>query len=162
MCGLKKPECQSKEQLSVSDQCLWFVCFCVYLPSALLLWNRKKFLPSGGSSRVFSLACQRTLKTVTVSSYKVYFICSKIQLPQELLQRDGLWKMESSTHWLLISLDCFDLGPKKHKDGQNICTSSQDKKRNEKSTYCLCHPSLFAVVGCFTVHILVFNAMLVK
>lgn len=61
MCGLKKPECQSKEQLSVSDQCLRFVCFCVYLPSALLLWNRKKFLPSGGSSRVFSLACQRTL-----------------------------------------------------------------------------------------------------
>lgn len=161
MCGLKKPECQSKEQLSVSDQCLWFVCFCVYPPSALLLWNRKKFLPSGGSSRVFSLACQRTLSLWLCPLTKFTSSAVNSAASRTLTAR---WTLKNGIeHSLaLISLDCFDLGPKKHKDGQNICTSSQAKKRNEKSTYCLCYPFLFAVVGCFTVHILVFNAMLVK
>lgn len=42
----------------------------------------------------------------------------------------GRWTLENGIeHSLaLISLDCFDLGPKTHKDGRNICASSQEEK----------------------------------
>lgn len=52
----------------------------------------------------------------------------------------------------LVQLDCFDLGPKNHKDGRHIQAKKEVKW---KVNILFLPPLLFADVGCFTVHILV-------
>lgn len=111
----------------------------------------RKVLPSGGSSHVSSLACQRTRSLWLCPFTK--FTSSAVNSTASRTLAGG-WTLKSWTESLcsLVELDCCDLGRKKHKDGQNM--QAKQDMRWEVSIPFL-PPLLFAVVGCFTVHILV-------
>lgn len=93
-------------------------------PSALLL-KQEEVLPSGGSSHVSSLACQRT-QPVTMSFYQVYFICSEFNCLKDSCRGMDFEKLNRAP--ALFGIDSFDLGPNT-KMGRIF---KPRRKRNEK------------------------------
>lgn len=151
MCGLKKKkksECQSKEQLSLHLTSAHGLFALVFIwPSALLLWNREKFC------LLEVLACQRTLSLWLCPFIK--FTPSAVNSAASRTLAGG----RTFESWMerlrsLVQLDCFDLGPKNHKDGRHI-QAKKEVKWNVNILGFFFPSLLFADVGCFTVHILV-------
>lgn len=157
MCGLKKKksECQSKEQLSLHLTSAHGLFALVFIwPSALLLWNREKFC------LLEVLACQRTLRLWLCPFIK--FTPSAVNSAASRTLAGG----RTFESWMerlrsLVQLDCFDLGPKNHKDGRHIQAKKEVKWNLNILGFFFPTPSvcwrwlLYCAYPCF-------NAMLVK
>lgn len=144
----KKPECPSKEQLSLHLTSAHGLFALVFIwPSALLLWNREKFC------LLEVLACQRTLSL---------WLCPFIKFTPSAVNSAASRTLAGGTDFqklngalaLFGTVRLFWSGSKKPQ-GWAAYSSQEGSEMKREHTGFFFPPLLFADVGCFTVHILV-------